>query len=223
MTMMKNPNPKGTQSEQTKKIEELLLAGVPPVHIYEQLNIGRSVVAGISFRMRERGITLPKTQGRWSTEQLSKVFPYPIVTGKLDPDIRKIIVQTLIENNNSLAIRKYLAEKYKLTASQVNTIAYQVKAVESNKTNPAMDVTFRPGKAVAAGVTLPSKVGRIMKVMFGTDNEEATTLLNLKNNQCRFPIKKLNDTHIFCGDLVRASSSYCEHHHNIVWIKPRSR
>lgn len=223
MTMMKNPNPKGTQSEQTKKIEELLLAGVPPVHIYEQLNIGRSVVAGISFRMRERGIQLPKTQGRWSTEQLSKVFPYPIVTGKLDPDVRKIIVQTLIENNNSLAIRKYLAEKYKLTASQVNTIAYQVKAVESNKTNPAMDVTFRPGKPIAADVTLPSKVGNIARAIVIEETDNITTILTLRNNDCRYPIGKVNDIQRFCGDRVMAKSSYCEAHHKIVWLPSKAR
>ena len=59
MTMiMKNPNPKGTQAKRTLKIEKLLLAGVPPIDIYENLGVGRGVVAGIAYRMRDRGIEI---------------------------------------------------------------------------------------------------------------------------------------------------------------------
>jgi hypothetical protein len=219
----KNPNPKGTQSKRTLRIEELLLAGVPPVDIYQQMGIGRGVVAGVAFRMRERGINVPKVVMRWPPERLAEYFSTPIEEKKLDNAQRKLIAQFLIENNNSLAIRKKLAEKYNLTASQINTIAYQVKAVEKNKTNPAMNITNQPGKPIAAGVTLPSKVGRIMKTMFGNDDEGITSLLNLKNNQCRYPIGRKNDTHMFCGSIVQASSSYCEYHHKIVWIPPKRR
>lgn len=219
----KNPNPKGTQSKRTLKIEELLLAGVPPVNIYEYMNIGRGVVAGVAFRMRERGINLQKITGRWPPEKLAEYFSTPAGGKKLDNDLRKIIIQELIDNNNSLAIRKKLAEKYELTASCINTIAYQIKAIERNKADPAMNVTDQPGKTIAATVTLPSKVGHITKAILGDDNEGVSSLLNLKSNQCRYPVDKRNDTHLFCGNIVRASSSYCEYHHKIVWVPPRGR
>lgn len=48
-----------------------------------------------------------------------------------------------------------------------------------------------------------------------------TPLLDLKANQCRYPTG-FDGMTLFCGEPRRdATSSFCSHHHTIVWVKPR--
>lgn len=49
-------------------------------------------------------------------------------------------------------------------------------------------------------------------------------LVDLEHNSCRFPISRDDDTHFFCGEVRRdPKTSYCSHHHSIVWHKRRNQ
>jgi hypothetical protein len=42
----------------------------------------------------------------------------------------------------------------------------------------------------------------------------------LETMHCRYPIDRVDGHHFFCGDLRRdPKTSYCSHHHTIVWHK----
>lgn len=45
------------------------------------------------------------------------------------------------------------------------------------------------------------------------------TLLELEDNDCRFPFGE--GPFLFCGDPVQGRSSYCAHHHDICWDRVR--
>lgn len=48
-------------------------------------------------------------------------------------------------------------------------------------------------------------------------------LLELAANQCRYPIG-MSGVALFCGDIrSNPKSSFCDHHHALCWVKPRSR
>ena len=45
-------------------------------------------------------------------------------------------------------------------------------------------------------------------------------LMSLERHHCRFPVSRIDDQHYFCGSPRRdIRSSYCEKHHQVVWIK----
>lgn len=53
------------------------------------------------------------------------------------------------------------------------------------------------------------------------DEPIGIALLDLTPNQCRYPVGH-SDVTLFCGTFrTDPKSSFCEHHHAIVWVKPR--
>ena len=48
-------------------------------------------------------------------------------------------------------------------------------------------------------------------------------LMDLEHNSCRFPVSRIEGSHLFCGEARRdPKTSYCSHHHPIVWHKRRT-
>ena len=46
------------------------------------------------------------------------------------------------------------------------------------------------------------------------------SLIELESEDCRYPFG--DETFLFCGEVKREKSSYCEFHHRLCWIKPAS-
>ena len=46
------------------------------------------------------------------------------------------------------------------------------------------------------------------------------SLVDLEKHDCRFPFGE--NPFLFCGEVKRDDSSYCDFHHRICWVKPIS-
>ena len=46
------------------------------------------------------------------------------------------------------------------------------------------------------------------------------SLYDLESHSCRYPTSRVDEQHYFCGDTIKDhTSSYCEKHHSLVWLK----
>lgn len=47
-------------------------------------------------------------------------------------------------------------------------------------------------------------------------------ITELGEGDCRFPVGREDDTHLFCGEPRRdPRTRYCAEHHKLVWYRPR--
>jgi len=80
----------------------------------------------------------------------------------------------------------------------------------------------RPGADPVKAVSMPKLFQKPLK------NEKADTrivgipLWELERRSCRYPTSRVDEQHYFCGDVTKdLTSSYCEKHHGVVWVKKK--
>ncbi|WP_418459795.1 GcrA family cell cycle regulator [Brucella intermedia] len=91
--------------------------------------------------------------------------------------------------------------------------------------SPARTVSIQPAETAAPAVE--PEPAFVCEELPDFDNDAAVEALNLpltdlSRHQCRFAVNNAakGEQHLFCGHPVKIGSSFCEHHHRRVFVRP---
>lgn len=84
----------------------------------------------------------------------------------------------------------------------------------------------RKGKPVAIKPKPPKpppkpKVEPEVEITLDEFFAKGSSLLSLREGQCRFPTHSRGSQHLFCADAVTGPGNYCEKHRSVCWVKPK--
>jgi len=80
----------------------------------------------------------------------------------------------------------------------------------------------RPGADPVRAVSLPKLFQKPLKHERPDLRIVGIPLWELERRSCRYPTSRVDEQHYFCGETTKdMTSSYCEKHHSIVWVKKK--
>lgn len=80
----------------------------------------------------------------------------------------------------------------------------------------------RPGADPVKAISLPKLFQKPPKHERPDLRIVGIPLWELEHRSCRYPTSRVNEQHYFCGDTTKDhTSSYCEKHHSVVWLKKK--
>jgi len=78
----------------------------------------------------------------------------------------------------------------------------------------------RPGADPVRAVSLPKLFQKPLNHERPDLRIVGIPLWELERRSCRYPTSRVDEQHYFCGETTKdLTSSYCEEHHGIVWVK----
>lgn len=78
----------------------------------------------------------------------------------------------------------------------------------------------RPGADPVKAITLPRLFQAPPKRERPDLRIVRVSLYDLETRSCRYPTSRVDEQHYFCGNTTKDhTSSYCEKHHSLVWLK----